>query len=343
MSAQPIAIAATGMVTGVGLSASASCAAIRAGIDNFQETRFKDVAGEFIQGCEVQLERPWQGVTKLSKMLARAIAEACAELDLNPDGLPVLVCLAEKERPGWESSHASKVFFQVQEELGIRFNRGSALIQHGRIGGLVALQQAQRLLYESDSDVVLVAGVDSLLSGNMVKNLERNDRVLTSLNSDGFVPGEGASALAVKRPLPGGDSQLVCRGLGFGVEWATIDSHEPLRGDGLVSAVTSALSAAERSMDDMSFRIVDVSGEHYWFKEAALVLARLLRRNTENAPLWHVADCVGEVGSAVVGVSLSYVKSAFEKNFAPGFHMLVHGGNDNGQRGAAVFEFMEHS
>ena len=59
MTAQPLAIVGSGMVTGVGLSAPASCAAIRCAIDNFQETRFMDSGGEWLLGCEVPLEQPW--------------------------------------------------------------------------------------------------------------------------------------------------------------------------------------------------------------------------------------------------------------------------------------------
>lgn len=67
MSAQPLAIQATGMVTGVGLDTASSCAAI----DNFQETRFMDAGGEWIQGCEVPLEQPWRGIRKLESRLIR--------------------------------------------------------------------------------------------------------------------------------------------------------------------------------------------------------------------------------------------------------------------------------
>lgn len=100
--AQPLAILDVGMVTGVGLSAPASCAAIRGAIDNFQETRFTDRGGEWILGCEVPLERPWRGRTRQVKMLAAALREC---LDLLPDGIeaediPLILNLAERDRPG---------------------------------------------------------------------------------------------------------------------------------------------------------------------------------------------------------------------------------------------------
>src|SRR5260221_14676114 len=73
-----IAILASGMVTGVGLDAPSSCAAIRCAIDNFSETRFMDQEGEWIIGSQVQLEQPWRGLPKLVHMVVPAIRECLA-------------------------------------------------------------------------------------------------------------------------------------------------------------------------------------------------------------------------------------------------------------------------
>ena len=74
MSSRPVAITASGLVTGVGLDALSTCAAIRATIDNFQETRFVDANGEWIQGCTVQLDDDSRGIRKLARMLSMARA-----------------------------------------------------------------------------------------------------------------------------------------------------------------------------------------------------------------------------------------------------------------------------
>ena len=100
MSDQPMAITATGMVTGVGLDTASSCAAIRATIDNFQDTRFMDKGGEWVLGSEVPLEKPWRGTRKLAKMLAMALTECSQEAGLDLAIVPILICLAEKDRPG---------------------------------------------------------------------------------------------------------------------------------------------------------------------------------------------------------------------------------------------------
>ena len=101
MNVMPLAIGSYGLVTGVGLDAPSSCAAIRCAIDNFQETRFMDSGGEWILASEVMLEKPWRGKTKLIKMLARAINECLSEeAKVKPEATPLLLCLAEPDRAG---------------------------------------------------------------------------------------------------------------------------------------------------------------------------------------------------------------------------------------------------
>ena len=339
MSNQPLTIVANGMVTGVGLDAPNSCAAIRAAIDNFQETRFIDSGGEWIRGCEVPLEQPWRGTRKLAKMLARALTECAEDGGIELTDVPVLICLAEKDRPGRLDDLANRVFFETQEELYISFHNESSVVEHGRVGGVVAMKKARAMIHEAGHKYVLIAGVDSLLNAQAIKIYEEQERLLTSKNSNGFIPGEAAGAIIVSAVRRNGNAQLYCTGMGFGIEKATIDSGLPLRGDGLTGALNKAFEEANESMNTMNFRIVDVTGEQYWFKETALVLGRLLRVHKEGFPMWHATDCVGEVGAAVHFVNIGYAKAAFEKKYSPGTRMLQHFSNNDGKRCAAVYYY----
>lgn len=342
MSRQPLAITSAGMVTGVGLDAPSSCAAIRCAIDNFQETRFMDSGGEWIQGCEVALEQPWRGTAKLAKMLARALRE-CA--DSNPDvnlaQVPVIICLAEKERPGRVENLGNRVFFEVQHELGHQLDSRLSLVDHGRAGGMVAMLQARKMIYEQGVDNVLVAGVDSLLSAPALREYEERERLLTSKNSNGFIPGEAAAAVLVSKPMASPEPQLLCMGLGFGMEKATIEAELPLRADGMVQAFQAALDDAGCSLGDLDFRITDVSGEQYWFKEATLAMTRLLRTRKEEFDIWHPADCIGETGAAIGPVIFNVAMAAAQKAFVPGSNMICHFSNDDGKRAAAVLTWQQ--
>lgn len=350
MSTPPLAILDTGLVTPVGLSAPASCAAFRCKISNPTETRFIDSGGRWIMAHQVQLERPWRGLTKLAKMAAMAIDEA-----MRPSAtrwprsrwhqLPLLLCVAEKDRPGRTEGLDDRLMEMISAALGATFaEEGSAVIAHGRAGVAVALHGARRLLSEGKAENVLIAAADSLLSWPTLGHYEREGRVLGERNSNGFIPGEGAGAMLVGPALAaaaGGSAiaaDFVCGGIGFAEEPATIQGDEPLRAEGLRQAIQAALTEAGLAMHDIDYRITDVAGEHYYFKEAALALSRTLRQRKEEFDLWHPAECTGEAGAAAGINVIALAKAAAAKGYANGPRVLAHWANDSGQRCAAVFE-----
>lgn len=341
MSAPALAVLGTGMVTGVGLTAPAACAAIRCAIDNFQETRFMDAGGEWLLGCEVPLEQPWRGRTKLVKMLAMALQECLDDVpDLDPASTPLILGVAETSRPGRLEGLDDALIPEVEAELGLRFHPGSRVIAGGRIAVVEGLWRARELLASRDVDRVIVAGVDGLLIASSLAAFEARDRLLTSQNSNGFIPGEAAAALAVELARPSEAPQLLCMGLGFGSEPAHVEAEDqPLRADGLVAAIRGALAEIGTTLAATDFRIVDVSGEQYGFKEAALALSRLLRERKAEYDIWHPADCIGEVGAAIGAVMLGVTRAAVTKAYAPGNHVLAHFGNDDGRRAAAILSY----
>lgn len=338
MPAQPIAIMNTGLVTSVGLTAPSSCAAFRAKISNPSETRFIDSGGEWIMAHQVSLEQPWRGLTKLAKMAAMAIDEALQGIPKTDwSKLPLLLCVAETERPGRTPGLDDQLFQLIQDELGMTFAPQSAIVTQGRVGVAVALAQARALINKSRIPKALVAATDSLLSWPTLSHYEQQDRLLTEHNSNGFMPGEGAGALLVGA-VEGRTGELVCSGIGFGREAAHIDSGEPLRGDGLSQAIKAGLSEAGCQMHDMDFRITDNSGEQYYFKEAALVLSRTLRQLKVEFDIWHPAECTGETG-AVSGIAIiATAREACCKDYSKGSNVLAHWSNDAGQRAAVALQ-----
>ena len=342
MSGLPLSLVSTGLVTAVGLSAPASCAAMRAKISNPSETRFIDSNGEWLMAHQVELEQPWRGLIKLAKMGAMAIDEALAAVPR--DGwreVPLLLCVAERERPGRTDGLDDRLLPMIETELGVRFAPTSVIVPHGRVAAAVALSIARKLLSGAAGETpgqVLIAATDSLLSWPTLGFYEREGRLLTPRNSNGFMPGEGAGALLVQRAESAGAGTtaagLQCRGIGFGVERAAIASDEPLRADGLAQAIKQALADAGCAMHDTDYRITDLSGEHYYFKEASLALSRTLRQRKEEHDLWHPAECIGEAG-ALAGLAVAALAdAASRKGYAKGPVALAHLANDGGQRGA---------
>jgi 3-oxoacyl-[acyl-carrier-protein] synthase I len=339
MSAVPIVVLKTGLVTSVGLSAPATCAALRAKLTNPSETRFIDSNGEWIMAHQVTLEQPWRGLTKLAKMAAMVIEEALQDIPKNDWGkLPLLLCVAEKERPGRAEGLDDQLFLQIQRELDINFAPESLVINHGRVSVAVAMAQVRALMAKNKISRVLIAATDSLLSWPTLSHYEREGRLLTQQNSNGFIPGEGAGALLVTAAT-GQPGEFTCTGIGFGREAACIDSGEPLRAEGLSQAIKASLRDAGCQMHDMDFRITDLSGEQYYFKEAAIALSRTLRKLKSDFDIWHPAECIGEAG-ALAGVAvIADAHAACTKNYTKGPNVLTHWANDAGYRAALSLQY----
>ncbi len=338
MSGAPIAIHRTGLVTSVGLTAASSCAAFRAKLTNPTETRFMDSGGEWIMAHQVPLEQPWRGLTKLAKMAAMVIEETLEGVPKKEWAtLPLILCVAESDRPGRMEGLDDELVRMIQDELGASFAPQFGMVRQGRVGVAVALAQARALMAQTKPPRVLIVATDSLLSWPTLRHYEQSGRLLAEVNSNGFMPGEGAGALLVGVPS-GAAGELACTGIGFALEPAHIDSHEPLRGDGLSQAVKAALADAGSAMHDMDYRITDNSGEHYYFKEAALALSRTLRVRKEEFDLWHPAECTGEIGAASGMAIISTARAACEKQYGQGPNILAHMANDAGQRAALTLQ-----
>jgi 3-oxoacyl-[acyl-carrier-protein] synthase I len=341
MPSPPVAIVSCGLVTSVGLSAPAVCAAIRAGIANHTETRFLGMDGERIMGAQVPLEMPWHGRTRLVKMAAMAIREALASLgSIEPESLPLLLCVADKDRPGRLEGLDDVLFAELEAELGMRFHpSASAVVPQGRASVPLALAQARTLMADQLMLRVLIAATDSLLVGPTLMAYGEAERLLTSHNSNGFIPGEGAGAIVIGVAHSKPEPQLLCLGVGRGTERAHINSDDPLRADGLAEAIENALVDGGCGIGDLDFRITDNSGEQYYFKEAALALNRILRVRKEEFDIWHPADCIGETGAAIGTAMVAKALAACQKAYSKGRGILVHAGNDKGRRAAAVLRY----
>jgi 3-oxoacyl-[acyl-carrier-protein] synthase I len=338
MSAMPIAILKTGLVTSVGLSAPATCAAIRAKLTNPSETRFIDSSGEWIMAHQVTLEQSSRGLTKLAKMAAMVIEEALEDMPKEDwSGIPLLLCVAEPDRPGRLDGLDDQLFLHIQEQLNLEFSAESAIVAHGRVSVAVAIAQARKLIGQGKCNYVLIVATDSLLTGPTLSYYAREDRLLTASNSNGFMPGEGAGALLLGASIaPSGE--FLCIGIGFANEAAHLDSGEPLRGNGLTLAMKAALAEACCEMHNIDYRISSLSGEQYFFKEASLALNRTLRKRKEDFDLWHPAESIGEAGSASAIACFALGQAACSKGYAPGSMPLIHFSNDLGARAVVVLQ-----
>ncbi|RUX50224.1 3-oxoacyl-ACP synthase [Mesorhizobium sp. M4A.F.Ca.ET.020.02.1.1] len=328
-------IESIGMVTAVGLDAPSSCAAMRARLDGFQETQFIGAKATALIGAPVTLPRNWIGAKRLAHMAAGAISEAINSAPRQSHRMPVLLCLAEDDRAGRPYGEGSALLRKIGEIVQIEPHDGSRIIAHGRPAGHAALEHARKLLSSGQASSVVVAGVDSYLTSGTIAHYLDRERLLTVDNPNGFLPGEAAAAVVCTKPKTGG---FRVSGIGLARERAEIYNRDDraLRGDGMTEAYRAALNEAGIEMRLLGYRIADLVGEQYWFKQNALASLRLLRGRHEFQDIWSPAESLGNVGAAVVPLMLGMAFEAARKGYAAGNPVLIEASNDAGACGAAV-------
>ncbi|AZO09371.1 MULTISPECIES: 3-oxoacyl-ACP synthase [unclassified Mesorhizobium] len=328
-------IESIGMVTAVGLDAPSSCAAMRARLDGFQETQFIGAKAAALIGAPVPLPRNWIGAKRLAHMAAGAISEAINLAPRQSRQMPVLLCLAEDDRAGRPYGDGSALLRKIVEIVQIEPHDGSRIITHGRPAGHVALDHARKLLNSGQASSVVIAGVDSYLTSGAIAHYLDRERLLTGDNPNGFMPGEAAAAVVCTKPKTGG---FRVSGVGLAKERAEIYNPEDraLRGGGMTEAYRAALDEAGIEMRFLGYRIADLVGEQYWFKQSALASLRLLRGRHEFQDIWSPAESIGNIGAAVVPLMLGMAFEAARKGYAAGNPVLIEASNDAGACGAAV-------
>ena len=256
-------------------------------------------------------------------------------------GAPLLIGTTEKERPA--ALRDSEILLQdLDRDLLERLK--PTLVKEfpqGQTAGFHALLFARDLFASRRASAALICGVDSYISAVALDWLQRTSRLKTPANSDGVIPGEAAACILVTKAAPIDRALVRVSGLGFAHESASVLDEAPLTGTGLVSAARAALVDAGMRLEQVSFRLSDVTGESYGFKEQSLMISRMLRSRRESFPLWHCADSIGDVGAAAGVCHLVVAHRAFLKKYAPGTSSICCTSSVFGDRAVAVVQHEE--
>lgn len=339
MNLRGLAIRASGMVTPVGFCSSASCAAMRAGIRNVKDVNLWDgESGTYLAAGKVALPQWWIGVGKLAEMCAPALYECFAAARPVPsESIPVLIGVPAPTRPCRLPNLDSELLDEIEHRLQFPLHTSSRLIARERVSAVAALEEAAHLMQAGVASYCIVAGVDSLLQNDLCDYYLEKRRLLTPQNSNGFSPGEAAAALLVASAPRPGDLQI--RGVGAAHEPVTIESEDPLRGDGLARAIGAAMRDAGCEFVDLDYRITDLNGEHYRFKEMVFATMRYERKPRQRLfDLWHPIEFIGDVGAAIGTVVFAVALDASRKGYGVGNRILLTFGDDQGERAAVVVE-----
>ena len=165
----PVGIYAVGASTAVGLSASATCAAMRAGISGFRETAYRTTYGEHVIGAPVPGGNASNlGIPYLAALAAPAIAE-CLEALPDLDDSRVRVYFGTQK----VGSHIAlaDTADHLKAALGVELTRlGNAtfrrsfdfeVVAEGDVSFAHSLIRASILLEHGQLDYAVIGGAES--------------------------------------------------------------------------------------------------------------------------------------------------------------------------------------
>jgi 3-oxoacyl-[acyl-carrier-protein] synthase I len=342
---KPLLILNVSALSAVGEAAESTFAALRAKFNNHRETDFTDQDWNLIVGSRATIDPHLFGEGRLVEMAACAIRETLnlskCSVDLLPK-TPILLCLAEQQRIGAVRDELN-LLNRILDRFSAKPHPESLVVPLGRTAGFVALQNAQQLLYEKGFSNLLIVAVDSLIDSDLLQYLDQTNQLLTPENSNGFIPGEAASACWVRKPNLE-ETGLWWLGAGLTVTDpnTTIPKEKkrpPIDGQELGLAMQLALQDANVDPDAIALRVADVNGSDASFKESAM--AEPYAFQSADAPLpafWMPAESLGEVGAAWLPIAAGWIDHASRHCYSPGAFAIIHATNDAGLRAAAIFE-----
>lgn len=338
VASKALRIVARGMCCAVGHSAPVATAAIRARMNHFRDTDFVDESGQPLIGASLFDVKPW-GADRYRLMLQAVLNECTARAPLrnqSADTAIVLLC-AEASRPGSARQWAQSALSTVVRDGG--YHAASQLVPLGKAGVTHALTCARQSLHtERAPRYVILAGVDSYLEAPVIGGLLGHERLLSTANRDGFIPGEAAAAVALTT-APGPEPALWIDGLGEADEEASVTGEQPLRAIGLSAALRAAARDAGCRLDALDFHASGASGEQWYFRETGLALARALEQRVETFTQLIASQFVGEVGAACAPLTLAWLADVMPRADGPGHRALVHFSNDDGRRAALIVNY----
>jgi 3-oxoacyl-[acyl-carrier-protein] synthase I len=341
-------IVGVGMMTPVGLSADETAASVRAGIMRFEATSLFDrrfqpftLAQVPDAGLPDLVDRPGaNGITAWSERLLRLAAaplrECTASLPAELLPLPIVLSLPEVEAPELTpESFLAALSAQVPGLLDP--NRGAAPFR-GRAGGIAAVGRAADVIRAGQIEFAIAGGVDSYNDADALAALDREGRVKSESNLDGFIPGEGAGfvllASSAAARLAGLAPLATVAGWSFATEPGHLYSAAAYRGDGLATAIRQATAAAHAALP-IRDAYASMNGESHWAKEWGVGYIRNQRVFAPDHGMHHPADSYGDPGAAAGPLMVGLAAMATATGERAG-SALVYGSSDRGERAAIV-------
>lgn len=349
-----VVITGIGMRTAAGNHAVQTCATVRAGVSCLAEwphygASFDEEGTALIAGAT----RPDLGdaawIEKAEPLATLPVNEALWNAGLlatAPDGsrlqrsdAAAILSVPPADRPGTDADAHRAFALDAREHCIAPVHAAHVdIVARDQAGGIAALAQAVRMLSERRAAVVVVGGIDSLLSTPFLATLADDGRLRLPDSPAGVIPGEAAGFVVLEREEDArrrGARTLARVGpIVLDVENPAPGPGDPIRAEALSRAVRGAVDAVGGAAR-IGRTVSDLNGERWRFQEWALVETRCLAALPDEWQLWHPADCIGDVGAAYAPVAIGIAVRAFARGYAGDGAILICASSPGGERAAA--------
>ncbi|MBX6362554.1 MAG: hypothetical protein IRZ00_01690 [Gemmatimonadetes bacterium] len=351
MAMDDVVIAGVGMTTAVGLSAPETAAAVRAALMRFEPIAYYDRHFKPFTVAQVPedglppLAPALEGaplpprIARMLRLATAPLAECVAALPATERKPPLVLALPEIETTLPLDGAAFLRALAAQTD-GAFDAAASDATRRGRAGGLAAVGAAMQAVRSGRLRFALAGGVETYRDLYVLGTLDRDRRVKSAANLDGFIPGEGAAFLLLTTRAAAqavGLAPLASLGaVAEAVEPGHLHSAEPYRGDGLAAAVAGALAQAPTRAPVREVYST-MNGESHWAKEWGVASLRNRGAFAADHGMHHPADCYGDPGAAA-GPLLAGLAALGIRDGYRGAPSLVYASSDAGPRAAVVLD-----
>jgi 3-oxoacyl-[acyl-carrier-protein] synthase-1 len=341
----PINLYATAAFTSIGLSSRETASSVRSQLSGndaedgyWLDSRERRVKAELVPeealyslSDALLTERIGSNRTKwLLQLAGTALRNDIPPLKPKPP-----LCLALPEQEGGSPINPEKFITWLSLQTNGEFfdPAASSAEFKGRAGVLLALVKAAGLVAQTPSALVLVGGVDTFDDPVLLHRLEREERLLTDENSDGFTPGEGAGFLlvgggeAAKKHGLAPIAQIAIPAVGF--EPGHMYGEEIYRADGLLKTMQDFFAKNPPS-SPVGEIYSTMNGEYFWARELGAVLSSQ-GGHLGPARLHHPAENIGDIGAAFGAVLISLAATGIAQGYRKS-PALVYASSDYGNR-----------
>jgi 3-oxoacyl-[acyl-carrier-protein] synthase-1 len=335
-----------GARTSVGESAAASAASVRARVTMMAEhPAIRDRFGEPI----VVASAPWLPPrATLPERICALAAEAAAEAVLpsaqqcaSHGVRPIAIIGTPAPRPGWQPASDAPLRAALMQQLP-QDSPPQALrtLSLGHVSGLVALEQAWKLIRAGQAEACLAGGVESYIDRATLEWIDWTGQLHGKANPRGFIPGEAACFCL----LMSADAMQRCGLRSRGILLSVATANEPkLRrdkaiciGEGLTDAMQRCLAVLPEDAGQVDQLIYDFNGQPHRAEEYGFTAMRIGERLRSPSDLLAPADCWGDVGAASGPLFVMLAAMAAQRDYTRGPLTLLWTGAMLAERSVAL-------